>query len=440
MAPISEIKVAYVLKGFPRLSETFIANEIRILERLGVPLRLFSIKRGETDKVHAMVSAIEARIDYLPPLTSLSGTPFARWLTQNIPKVWSHHCRLLSRRKAAYLRTLLKAVRMSWTYRTTGFRPRKVFIKEFLQAGDIAARILEDPSIRHVHGHFCHGAATVTWFVSLLTELPFSFTAHAKDIYVGELNPGDLLERKMSAARFVVTCTRANECYLQQKYPHVSAVYTIYHGLDVQYFRPSAGTPSIAEPPIILSVGRFVEKKGFSYLVEACARLNAAGISFKCMIIGEHGDQLPVISRMIEALSLEGKVELRGAVTQDELKGLYRQAAVFALPCHILDDGDRDGIPNVMAEAMASGLPIVSSAISGIPELISDGVEGFLVPQRDSAALSSAIRSLLESPELRREMGKKARERVCDCFDSHKTTIALRNLFFQALSMEGQSA
>jgi hypothetical protein len=171
-----EPSVAYILKGFPRLSETFIANEIRLLEEMGTRLRLFSIKQGDAGRMHSMVGAIESPLEYLPKLTSLSGTTLLRWLRLNGAVFRRSHVRLLLRRPVRYLSTLIEAVRMSFRYRNeqTG-APRKVFIKEFLQAGDIADRIAGDASIRHLHGHFCHGATTVTWFVSRLTGLPFSF-------------------------------------------------------------------------------------------------------------------------------------------------------------------------------------------------------------------------------------------------------------------------
>src|SRR5262245_34555171 len=213
--------VAYVLKGFPRLSETFIANEIHELERQGLRLRLYSVKTGEHDVVHDVVGRIQAPIEYLPELTSLSDTRLLPWLRVNLPRVADAHRQLIRRRPRAWIATLARALRMCWRYRESPLAPpRKVFVKEFLQAGAIAMRILEDPTVRHVHGHFCHGATTITWFVSGLTGLPFSFTAHAKDIYLEQLNPRDLLSRKLGAARFVATCTGANASHLRERAPH----------------------------------------------------------------------------------------------------------------------------------------------------------------------------------------------------------------------------
>jgi glycosyltransferase involved in cell wall biosynthesis len=322
---------------------------------------------------------------------------------------------------------------MSWRYRGAILKPRKVFIKEFVQAGAIAAKLLDRPGVRHLHGHFCHGATTVTWFVSRMTGLPFSFSAHAKDIYQRKLNPGDLLARKLRAARFVATCTAANRKYLKQVCPECEVVHTIYHGLDTESFVPAHGTPSNIQAPLVLSVGRFVEKKGFSYLVEACARLASQGTALRCLIVGEDGAEYARIKGLIEASGLQNVISLKGSVSQEELRQLYAAADLFVLPCQVLEDGDRDGIPNVLAEAMAMGLPVVSTAISGIPEIVTHGHDGLLVPERDSLALAAAIERLLASPQLRADLGRAARAKICTVFDSRKTTLRLKDLFLDAV-------
>jgi glycosyltransferase involved in cell wall biosynthesis len=331
-----------------------------------------------------------------------------------------------------YATTLCAALAMCWRYRAGPFKPRKVYIKEFLQAGHIAAEIEARGATAHLHGHFCHGVANIAWFVSRLTGIPFSFTAHAKDIYQSELNPKDLLERKLAAARFVATCTEANARVLKSRCSDANIVHTIYHGLDIDYFSPAGGA---TEPlPLVLSVGRFVEKKGFAYLVEACARLRSRGLAFKCIIVGENGAAYEPLRRLVAERALEETVELHGAVTQEELREIYRRARVFALPCQVMDDGDRDGIPNVLAEAMAMGVPVVSTRISGIPELVDDGVHGLLVQSRDAEALAAALERVLVDPALRARLSEAGRRRICERFDSRRTTVALRDLFLHAMS------
>ena len=440
MSTEQNIEIAYILKGFPRLSETFIANEIHLLESMGLKLRLYSVLPGRDAKVHAVVTKIRAPVTYLPEVTSLSGTSLATWLYGNIRPFLAAHMWLLRRRPRAYCATLGSMVAMSWKYRTTGvWRPRKVFVKEFLQAGNIAERVLETGTVQHLHGHFCHGAATITWFVSRLTGLPFSFTAHAKDIYRPETNPGDLLRRKLLAARFVATCTAANRRYLAQICPDYRDLHTVYHGLDTDEFAPSAeAVPEIV--PLILSVGRVVEKKGLDFLVTACAHLKSAGLRFRCLLVGPEGSHSTHIRHLIDTLQLGDVVSMQGAVTQDELRAIYRRATIFVLPCLQLANGDRDGIPNVLAEAMAMGVPVISTAISGIPELIQDGVNGLLVPVRDADAVAAAVRTLLDSPELRRKLSEAGRRTVCERFDSRRTTQQLGNLFFAAVRSNSVSA
>lgn len=427
-------EIAYVMNGFPRLSETFIANEIFLLEDMGLRLRLYSVKKEDEPKTQGVVARIRAPLTYLPKATSLSGASLAGWLSRNLPAFAASHLALARRHPLRYLATLGSALAMCWKYRSGAGKPRKVFIKEFLQAGHIANDVLEKGTVAHLHGHFCHGVATITWFASRLTGLPFSFTAHAKDIYEAALNPGDLLERKLAAARFVATCTEANAVQLRRRAPSSKVVHTIYHGLDTAYFAPDeAAAPSL---PVILSVGRFVEKKGFRYLVEACAQLKAEGQLFVCVIVGEKGDAYEAIQRLVEERDLGDVVRLQNAVTQEELREIYRRARVFALPCQVTDSGDRDGIPNVLAEAMAMGVPAVSTRVSGIPELVQDGVHGLLVESRDADALADALRRVLADPELHRRLARAGRARICECFDSRRTTLALKALFEQAIGIE----
>ena len=415
--------VAYVMNGFPRLSETFIAHEIHQLEQTGMALRLYVVKREDEPQVHPVVAAIRAPLTYLPKASSLSGATLAGWLRRNLPAFWRAHAALAVRHPLRYLGTLASAVALTWRH-----WPRKVFVKEFLQAGEIAAAVLKAGDVSHLHGHFCHGVATITWLASRLSGIPFSFTAHAKDIYQAELNPGRLLERKLRAARFVATCTCANAGVLKARHVRPHEVHTIYHGLDTDYFSP-APRPAGNEPPLILAVGRFVEKKGFDQLIAACAKLQQAGVPFRCQIVGEHGSAHDHLRAQIDALGLAGCVQLRSAVTQEKLREIYRSAHVFALPCQIMEDGDRDGFPNVLAEAMAMGVPVVSTAISGIPEMIDDGVHGPLVQPRDPHALASALQRVLTDRNLHARLATAARARICERFDSRRTTLALRDLF-----------
>jgi glycosyltransferase involved in cell wall biosynthesis len=434
-----DFEIGYVLKGYPRTSETFIANEIFLLEDEGVNISIFSLKKLEGQKIHGVVGKIKAPVAYLPETTPAKEDNLAGWLWKNAPNFAASHWKLFLWKPVAYLRTLLEAMAMGMRYRAGAFAaPNRAFIKEFMQAGFIALKVLESGRIRHLHAHFCHTATTVAMLASRMCGVPFSFTAHAKDIYRRDINPGDLLQVKMGRARFIVTCTRANRDHLKPWCPEERPLHTIYHGLDLSLF--AACDEKIEEregaPPawLILSAGRMVEKKGFTYLVEACRRLRDRGYRFNCLIIGggdpRHTEE---IRSLIERLNLEKVVTLQQAVTQEELRGIYERATLFALPCQISESGDRDGIPNVLAEAMAMELPVISTGISGIPELIEHRENGLLVPQKDAAALAEAIGELLENPSLRLKLGRAARITVCRKFDARRNIRALRNLFRTSL-------
>jgi glycosyltransferase involved in cell wall biosynthesis len=432
--------IAYVMNGFPRLSETFIAHEIYQLERLGMDLRLYSVKHEKEALVHPVVEKIRAPLTYLPAATSLSGTGLLPWLTDNLPSFWRAHRVVALRHPLRWLGALGATVALAWNHRGRDeqgrMRIRKVFIKEFLQAGEVAADILRSDEVGHLHGHFCHGVATITWLASRMTGIGYSFTAHAKDIYQAELNPGMLLERKMDGARFVATCTCANAQVLCARHPRPSEVHAIYHGLDTDFFAPSApqAQRDIGTAPLILAVGRFVEKKGFDQLIEACSRLRDAGVAFVCIIVGESGSAYKTIRHLVDERHLNDQVRLMSAVTQDGLRAIYARAHVFALPCQVMDDGDRDGFPNVLAEAMAMGVPVVSTRISGIPELIDDGVHGLLVEPRDPDGLAHALRRVIEDDGLRARLAREGRQRICERFDSRRTTVVLRDLFVAQLA------
>jgi len=433
--------VAYVLKGWPRISELFIASEIYRLEQAGLPLRLYVIKPPDEAQTHPVVDRIQAPTEYLPPATSLSETTLVAWLRENLPAFMPALRRTARRHPMGLARATAMALAQCVRARSKRFGwPRKLYVKELLQAVALADRLADAPDVRHLHAHFAHGTTTVTWLCSTITGLPFSFTGHAKDIYSPSLNPAGLLRRKLLAARFAVTCTEANVRHLRTIAPE-AVVHRVYHGLNADFSRLMGEERAAAAPGPngtngarrdvvrLLGVGRLVAKKGFDVVVDACGELDRRGIPFEAVIVGPDDDAGPKLRARIAELGLEGRIRLEGQMSQAELYEEYRRASAFCLPCRILDNGDRDGIPNVLAEAMAAGTPVVTTPISGIPEIVRDGVNGLLVRPDDATAVADAVVRLRDDRDFARRISTEARATVQRELDGERLAGTLQTLF-----------
>jgi glycosyltransferase involved in cell wall biosynthesis len=405
--PPTGASIAYLLKRYPRLSETFILHEILELERQGMALQVFSLLNPEEQLVHAEVASVRAPVRYLP-----AGV-------RAIRPILGAHLALLRRAPGRYLAVAVTMAR--------GLRQGSD-VKDFVRAGWLAGE-LERAGITHLHAHFAHNPAAVAHFVHLLTGMPYSVTAHAKDIYT---SPPRLLGTRLRAARFVVTCTAYNAQHLASLVGLGAAarIHRIYHGIDLRLFTAGRDAPS-PDRPTILAVGRLVEKKGFPYLIEAARLLVEQGYDFRVQIVGG-GALRDSLQRQIAEAALEGSIELLEPRPQSELIALYRAATIVTLPSIVTDDGDRDGIPNVLVEAMRLGRPVVSTAVSGIPELVIDGETGLLVPPRDAAALACALGRLLDDGTLRQRLATGAMRHVLGHFDLASNIAQLKALLAPA--------
>lgn len=394
-------RIAYILKMYPRFSETFIVNEILELERQGVDVRIYSLRKPDDGRFHPSLARVKANVIYVPQYPQMEPE-----------KVRAAHEYLAAARPAAYaeMRTYAEGLAQPFG------------LKRFLQAGVIAAHLLKNP-VDALHAHFASSATRVANFVTRLTGIPYSFTAHAKDIFHEEVSPASL-QRKIADARFVVTVSQFNKTFLQE---HVQKeapgdVRALYNGIDLQHFCPD---PTVSrDPALILAVGRLVEKKGFDLLIDACAILNRRGIDFRCEIVGK-GEMETVLRQQIIAHGLGRKVMLVGPRPQDEVRAAYQKAAVFALPCRIGSDGNRDGLPTVLLEALACGLPVVTTPVTGNPEIVDDGQNGRLVPENDPLALANALAALLQDAALRQQMSLAARTKVEQLFDVRRNVAQL---------------
>ncbi len=396
--------LGYVVSTWPRLSQTFVLNEILALERRGLPVRIFSVKDPGREPTHATLANVRAPVAYLS-------------FRRRRLAILVANARIAREGPGRYVQTLFRALRYG----------RRAIVRCFFQAGYLADLIRRDP-VSHLHAHFATAPALVAMFTHDLVRVPYTFTAHARDIYVD--TPPELLRAEAQRARAVITCTEYNRQYLSGQIGSASSdkLRCIYHGLDLSQFQftwPRASDPGT---PVILSVARLVEKKGLGDLIMAADILRRRGRGFQVEIIGS-GPQRQVLENQVTRLGLNDRVRLVGAQSHDMVCRAYQRASIFVLPCVVAGDGDRDGIPNVLLEAMGSGIPVVSTPVSGIPELIESERDGLLVPPNDPASLADALDRLLTSAELRERLGRAARAEIEAHFSIDRSSTQLLALF-----------
>ncbi len=400
--PASGGRLAVLVKRFPRLSETFVLNEVLELRRQGVPLDLFALLDPREPLVHEAAQALQPEVSYLRAGEGWSGW-FGAVREGGVACV--HHplgtSRAISfaarRRRVATLRHLVEAL--------------------------VLVRRMDARGVTHLHAHFAHSPAAVAELASLISGVPFSFTAHAKDLYT---TPAEFIARRTNKASLVVTCTDANRGYIAAVSDiDPDDVVLAHHGVDVDRFAGALDRPRCEGR--ILTVGRLVPKKGHAVLIEALRILAALGVDFEWRVIGG-GPLLGELRLQIEAAGIADRVTFVGALSQDEVIEEFAEAAIFALTPVVLDDGDRDGIPNVLREAMAAGVAVVTTEISGIPELVRDGSTGWLVPPHDPLATARVLAVALTDDCAREKIGGAGREWValhCRLSDSVAPLVEL---------------
>lgn len=389
--------VAFVLKGYPRLSETFIAQEIRSLERLGLDIRLYSMRRPTDGKRHPVHDEIRAPVVYLP-----------EYLYQEPARVFRAWRK--ARRLPGYA-----AARRVWRRDLARDRtPNR--IRRFGQACVLAAELPEE--VRRIHAHFLHTPASVARYAALMRGLPWSVSAHAKDIWT---TPDWELSEKLAVADWAVTCTHAGQTRLAGLAPKAETVSLAYHGLDLARF-PAPTAPRAPRdggdahaPVVILSVGRAVPKKGYEVLLAALARLPPA-LAWRFEHVGG-GPDLPRLKEEAARLGIASRTAWHGGQAQAAVLEAYRHADLFALASRVAGDGDRDGLPNVLMEAQSQGLACIATKVSAIPELIADGETGLLVPPDDVAALAASLERLIREPGLRARLGGAGQVKIAASFD-----------------------
>lgn len=389
---MKNFSLVYIIGTYPGLTTTFIDREIRALQRQKVQVRIISIREPHTI-LSSDQNDLRKLTNYLIPVS------WRKFITT--------HLRFAFQKPAAYFGTLFELVRNPHPDLSTRLKTILHFIE-----GVYAAGVIAEQPCDHLHAHFVDRASTVALVAGKLLNLPYSVTAHANDIYINPI----LLPLKLSQASFVATCTDYNRQHLQKIAPINVKLHRLYHGLDLETYQPRTDQ-STHGIPTITSVGQLKEKKGFQYLLKACQILRSKDYIFKCQIIGE-GSLRQELEHQIRELSLENFVILRGALPHESVIEEYQHSTMFVLPCITGSDGDRDGIPNVILEALAMQLPVISTQHSGIPEVIKSGVNGLLVPPSDEEALAYAIARLIDDPFLRAQFGQLGRRTVTERFNS----------------------
>jgi colanic acid/amylovoran biosynthesis glycosyltransferase len=390
-------EVAYLFERFPSFGQTFCYREVAELERQGTKVHVFSIRQPAGEAAQDWDGDLVRRVHYLPEEKALVAEVDRLLKTKAVPEE-------------------ARAAVKNWGRQSDFLR--------LYQAIYVGVR-LQETGLRHIHAHFAGMAARTAYWINEFFAARFTFTAHANDIFA----PRDFavsLKKLVERAAAVVTVSDYSVRLLQERFPESQGkIHRVYNGVDLARFSASDFAGS---PPAIVSIGRLIEKKGFSDLVAACALLRSRGHRFECRIIGE-GPLEEALRAQIAEAGLGQYVELTGPQSQAEIAKCLGHATVFALPCTREADGGMDNLPTVVMEAMAAALPVVSTPLAGIPEMVEDGVNGLLVADRNPTAVADAIERLLGNPEEARSLGNRGREIARKKFSIETSARQLEQLF-----------
>ena len=399
-------RIGYILQLYPSLTMTFIYREVLALEKAGFSIATFSVWKPARDHLSNEARSLMDSTYYIFPLS---------WLKFSLA-----HLYFLFTRPVKYLGTALFVL----TRKGESWRNRLRTVYHFGEAVYLAKEI-QKQGIQHVHAHFAINAASIALVVSRLLGISFSFTAH--NIFFTDRI---LLKEKIREARFIAVISEFSRAFLLEMVPGEDwkqKTHVVHCGLSPAQFCPAQPRPAISVP-LILCVAQLVERKGVPVLVEACQLLAKRGLAFQCVIAGD-GPERVILEQLVDQFGLKDCVTLTGPIFQEQLKDYLNRTDIFALPCIKARNGDMDGIPVVLMEAMANEIATVSTVISGIPELIQDGDTGLLVQPNDAVALANALQRLLEDNELRVRLGQNGRQKILREFDVDQNAAQLAALF-----------
>jgi len=385
--------VGYLFERFPRFTQTFCAREVTELYRQGMPVPIFSLYRPK-EAIPEVDGLDRVRVHYVPSTKNPIMIAKAHLFSPHLEEIWA----------------------------ADGDRRDKRRFREAVHLGPI----LQKSGVTHLHAHFASIAAHTAWWLKRLFGIPYSFTGHANDIFCPKpehrVSLGDLVQE----ASFIVTETNYSANRLKQQFPAAQdKIVRVYNGLDPAKYKTAVpGT----EPLRIVSVGRLIEKKGWRYLIEACATLRENGLPFDCRIIGDGPDE-ELLQHLIQQLQLNGRVQLIGPRSQSEIIDILAESSLFVFPAIHDRKGDSDNLPTVLIEALASSLPVVATKIAGIPEIIEEDANGFLVPEKDARQLAFAIERLGRDTSQLRAFGVESRRIAEQTFALEVTVARLKGLF-----------
>lgn len=401
-----KFKVAYILHRFPYLTETFIMREIYWLQRQGIDVEIFSLLSPKHSVVHEQAQELLSVTHY---------SPFVSW------DVLKSQVYFLARSPGRYMRAFFNLMRQ--TIREPGVLLRALVL---FPKSIYFARLIQQKKMDHMHSHFVWIDAIAAGVAHDVLGITFTIHPHAFGLFGRNQKS---VKCELEHATQIVTISEFHRDYIQRLCPGISRehINVVYCALETDLYQPVRRTKE--DGPIqILSVGRMIEKKGFQYLIAACKRLADAGVDFKCVIIGG-GTLKESLQNEIDKFGLQNQVQLMGSMSQTQVLEFYHKTDIFALPCVVAGDGDRDGIPVVLMEAMACGIPVVTTPVTGIPDLVQHEQTGLMVAERDVDALTAALEKLISEPNVRQQLGRQGRQIIMDKFDIRKNTAQLASIF-----------
>lgn len=405
------LKVAYIMSRFPKLTETFILYEMLAMQQQGIQVEVYPLLREREEVMHPEAARF-VEVAHFQPFISLL------ILRANLYFLW--------KKPLVYLKTLWDLLRANWGSFNFFTGVIGIFPKTVLFAYQMHAE-----QVQHVHAHFASHPAAAGFIIHRLVGIPYSFTAHGSDLH----RDRHMLREKVVEAAFVAAISEYNkELIISECHGNYREKVNVVHcGVDTEVFRARAHETPYEKgenPFMILCIGTLHEVKGQAYLIDACHQLRAKGHNFECHFVGDGPDR-QALTELVEKAGLSDKVHFHGRLTRDEIARLLLDADVLTAPSVPTRDGRREGIPVVLMEAMGSGVPVIASNLSGIPELVNDQLTGMLVTPRDSTSLANALERYIKNPDLRLHLGRAGREKVVNEFDLNKNAAKLAQYFLK---------